>query len=265
MGVFLTDMNLGIYTAHLDWNHTIHVTNERISIGHHSYEGVSANDFLQGLLQQPIRTYDYVRDPSADSAQPFTPIPGKPVTVQRLFQQLNSFIDCNMVVVSDVGDALFGAMDLITCRAAQFLSPAYYTSLGFAVPASIGVQMSSPELRPLVIVGDGAFQMTGMELSTAARYGLNPIVVLLNNRGYATERPIIDGPFNDLLSWRYSRLPELLGCGLGYEIDTEGQFLAALNAARDHPETYSILEVKLDPHDISPALQRLTHGLAERA
>ena len=34
--------------------------------------------------------------------------------------------------------------------------------------------LANPKLRPSVLVGDGAFQMTGMELSTAARYGLNP-------------------------------------------------------------------------------------------
>ena len=65
----------------------------------------------------------------------------------------------------------------------EFLGSAYYASMGFAVPAAIGAQMANPEFRPLVLVGDGAFQMTGMELATVARYGLNPIVVVLNNAG----------------------------------------------------------------------------------
>jgi thiamine pyrophosphate-dependent acetolactate synthase large subunit-like protein len=45
--------------------------------------------------------------------------------------------------------------------------------MGLAVPACIGAQLANPKLRPLVIVGDGAFQMTGMEISTAIRYHLN--------------------------------------------------------------------------------------------
>lgn len=52
----------------------------------------------------------------------------------------------------------------------KFLSSAYYASLGFAVPASIGAQLADRTLRALVIVGDGPSQMTGMELSTAVRY-----------------------------------------------------------------------------------------------
>lgn len=250
--------------AHLDANRMIYISSDRIAIGHHTYEGVTSHDFLAGLLKQSMQTsaYDWPRPKLAPAS--FEPTPGTRITIQRLFQQVNAFLDCNMVVISDVGDALFGALDLVTCRAAQFLSPAYYTSLGFAVPASIGVQMSDRNLRPLVLVGDGAFQMTGMELSTAARFGLNPIIVVLNNNGYATERPIVDGPFNDILPWRYSKLPEVLGRGVGFDVETEEQLHTALISARDHPETFSILDVKLDPHDISPALQRLTGGLAKK-
>ena len=65
--------------------------------------------------------------------------------------------------------------------------------MGFAVPASIGVEMANPALRPFVLVGDGAFQMTGTELSTAVRLGLKPIVLVLNNDGYGTMRKIRDG------------------------------------------------------------------------
>ena len=146
--------------------------------------------------------------------------------------------------------------------ATRFLSPAYYTSLGFGVPGAIGAQAAAPRLRPLVIVGDGAFQMTGMELSTAVRYGLNPIVVVLNNAGYGTERPMLDGAFNDVAQWHFHKLPEFLGAGRGFLINTENEFDAALKAAHRHTDSFCILEVILDRHDMSPALKRLTAGLA---
>ena len=123
-----------------------------------------------------------------------------------------------MVVVADVGDCLFGAADLTIHQRTEFLSPAYYTSMGFAIPAAIGAQVANEKLRPLVLVGDGAFQMTCMELSTAVRHGFNPIVVVLNNKGYTTERFLQDGPFNDILNWNYHRLPDLLGGGWGFEV-----------------------------------------------
>ena len=125
--------------------------------------------------------------------------------VQRLFLRLASFITADTIVIADVGDSLFGALDLVIQRDTEFLAPAFYTSMGFAVPAAIGAQLADPKLRPLVIVGDGAFQMTGMGISTAVRYQLNPIVIVLNNDGYGTERRLLDGPFNDLQHWEVQR------------------------------------------------------------
>jgi indolepyruvate decarboxylase len=167
-------------------------------------------------------------------------------------------------VVADVGDALFGAADLFIRQRTEFISPAYYTSMGFAVPACIGAQLANPKLRPLVLVGDGAFQMTGMELATVARYGLNPVVVLLNNRGYGTERHMQDGPYNDLWPWQYHRLPEILGAGRGFVVETEEELDSALVEAERWTKSFCLLEVRLAPLDRSPALDRLAARMAKR-
>jgi indolepyruvate decarboxylase len=124
--------------------------------------------------------------------------------------------------------------------------------------------LALPKLRPLVLVGDGAFQMTGMELSTAARYHLNPIVIVLNNSGYGTERPMLDGGFNDVSSWQYARLPELFGAGKGFEVHTEEDLEKALSAARDYREGFCILDIHLDQYDFSPVLQRMTAALGKK-
>ena len=136
--------------------------------------------------------------------------------------------------------------------------------MGLAVPACIGAQLANPKLRPLVIVGDGAFQMTGMEISTAVRYKLNPIIILLNNQGYGTERRLLDGPFNDLQPWQYNAIPEIVGGEKGFLINTEDKFDRALEAASKHLDSFCILEVRLDPNDGSDALQRLTDVLCKR-
>ena len=159
---------------------------------------------------------------------------------------------------------MFAAADMTIHSETEFLAPAYYTSLGFAVPASLGVQMAKPELRPLVLVGDGAFQMTGMELGTIARFNLNPIVVVLNNQGYGTERPMLDGRFNDIPLWRYNLIPEVLNAGKGFDVKTEEQLEEALQEARTHTESFCILNVHLNPEDKSRVLQRLSHGLGKR-
>jgi indolepyruvate decarboxylase len=170
-----------------------------------------------------------------------------------------------MVVIADPGDALFGAEDLYIHAGAHFMAPAYYCSLGFAVPAALGVQAAAPKLRPLVLVGDGAFQMTGMELASIARYRQNPIVIVFDNDGYGTERPMIDGAFNDVHHWEYSKLPEVLGGGLGIKVTTEREMEAALGRARANTASWSIIHVTLARDDHSAALRRLTTTLGERA
>lgn len=265
LGAFLTDINLGIYTARLDPARSISANSEKISVGYRSYHDVSLEDFLAGLLKTRLRR-------RALGPIPHPPPPGAfrprrrdaPITIKRLFQRLNDFIDSNTMVVADVGEALFAATDLYIRHPTEFLGPAYYASMGFAVPAGIGAQLAAPRKRPLVLVGDGAFQMTGMELATAARYGLNPVVIVLNNFGYGTERQIKDGPYNDLSLWNYSRVPEVLGAGRGFLVKTESELQSALAEAARFTRGFCLLEVQLDPADRSPALQRLAHRLSLR-
>lgn len=264
LGVMMTDINLGIYTAHLDQRHSIYVISEKTSIRYHSYEEILLKDFVRGLTEANLKKRVADEIPHPKPPEPFLAAPGNKVTVSRLFQCLNDFLDDDTVVIADTGDALFAGSDLFIRNRTEFLSTAYYASLGFAVPASMGAQLARPGLRPLVLVGDGAFQMTGMELSTVVRFGLNPIVVVLNNCGYGTERPMLDGPFNDLLMWKYSRLPDIFGAGKGFEIWTEDQLDTALRDARKHTEGFCILDVHLDKNDCSPALQRLSNSIKER-
>ncbi|MEK7684344.1 MAG: thiamine pyrophosphate-dependent enzyme [Verrucomicrobiota bacterium] len=265
LGAFMTDINLGIYTAHLDPARSIYATSEKLSIRYHIFENVRFKDFVRGLLKARWRRRAPPKIPRPQVlAPPRTPRCRVKITVKRLFQRLNAFLKDDTIVVADVGDALFGAADLFIHHRTEFLAPAYYASMGFGVPAGIGAQLANPKLRPLVLVGDGAFQMTGLELSTAVRYRLNPIVIVLNNAGYGTERHMQDGPYNDLLPWRYHRLPEVLGAGHGFVVETEDQLVQALSEAQAHTESFCLLDVHLDPLDRSPALQRLAERLAKK-
>jgi len=262
LGTFMTDINLGIYTAKLDPGRCIYVTSEQLRIGYHHFHDVLLQDFISGLSDGklrktktsfPVHVSRSHRKHQAKDA----------VTIHSLFDYVDEILDDQMVVVADVGDSLFAASDLTIHKHTEFLSPAYYTSMGFAVPAALGVQVADRNLRPLVLVGDGAFQMTCLELSSVVRNSFNPIVVVLNNKGYTTERFLQDGPFNDILNWNYHRLPDLLGAGWGFEVRTFGELQQSMQAALGHNDAFSILNVHLQPDDISPALERLAAKMAK--
>jgi TPP-dependent 2-oxoacid decarboxylase len=264
LGALMTDIDFGISSTPIEESHSIYVTSEKLSIRHHNFENVRLQDFIRNLINSNLSMRDVIRLRRQGSQDFFSINIGKKITVRHLFNKLASFITADTIVIADVGDCLFGALDLVIPQAAEFLAPAFYTSMGFAVPACIGAQLANPKLRPIVIVGDGAFQMTGMEISGAVRYKLNPIVIVLNNGGYGTERRLLDGPFNDLQPWQYGSIPELVMGGRGFVINTEDEFDRALEAANEHLESFSILDVRLDPNDGSAALQRLTEVLGKR-
>jgi TPP-dependent 2-oxoacid decarboxylase len=263
LGALMTDIDLGGFTAKIDQKRTIYINSDKFSVRYHNYEEISLKDFIDKLIESNDikQRVDFINKPLYSNLEQFCPIKGQKITIKRLFQCINSFLKDDMIVLADIGDALFGGTDLVIHRKTEFLSPAYYASMGFAVPASIGTQLANPKLRPLVIVGDGAFQMTGMEISTVLRFNLNPIVIVLNNGGYGTERSILDGRFNDILIWQYSLIPNIVGGGKGFVVETEEQFEEALLYAESNTECFCILDIRLDINDKSPALQRLTEAL----
>lgn len=267
MGVPLTDLDTGIFTHNLAPERTIYVTNDSIRIRHHTYQNVLLGDFLKGLAEcsLPIfkRSVPVTVNPINEPWKVETPKAA--VTVQRLFQKINAILGPKHAVITDPGDAMFGAADLSVHQGSEFLGSAFYATLGWAVPAAIGVQTASRDIRPIVLVGDGAFQMTGMELSTAVRRGLNPIVVLFNNKGYLTERFILEGKFNDIQDWAFHKLPEVLKGGKGYEIHNEGELEAAFSDALACKDQFCLLHVHLSADDYSPALRRLAEALAKEA
>ncbi len=263
LGTFMTDINLGIYTAHLDPSKAIYVTSENLRIGHHHFHDVLLTDFVTGLANAKLKAKPKSSIPKRKDRPVGIYDDADPVTIASLFDHINSVIDDGMVVVADVGDSLFSASDLTIHKHTEFLSPAYYTSMGFAIPAAVGVQTADKNLRPLVLVGDGAFQMTCLELSTSVRNGHNPIVVVLNNKGYTTERFLQDGPFNDILNWEYHRMPDLLGDGWGFEVNTVGELHQSMKAAIANKDAFTLLNVHLRPDDISPALERLANRMSK--
>jgi indolepyruvate decarboxylase len=152
-----------------------------------------------------------------------------------------------------VGDSWFIGLEL---RADVFVAAGYYSSMGFAVPAALGAGIAEPARRPFVIVGDGAFQMTGTELATHVDQGLRPIVLLLNNGGYGMLEAI-DRPrrYYDRRNWDYPALARSLGAE-AERVTSAAELRAALRRADDAPGAY-LIEVFTARDDLSPVMARI--------
>ncbi len=261
LGSFVTDMNLGFFTAKLDRKNTVLATTEAIDIGFHRYHDVRFSDFLRGLLARKLVAKKIKKLPAREVFKPLAKGEmTQPLNMTEVIRIVSLHMDDSCCVISDVGDAIFGAVGIQTSKRAEFIAPAYYLSMGFAVPAAVGVSFASPDLRPFVLVGDGAFQMTGTEVSTAVRLGLRPIILILNNEGYGTMRKIRDGRFNVISQWNYGKICELVGGGDYTTATTKGELDGAIRSAMGSPQT-RVIEVRVPRNDVSPQLANMTREM----
>lgn len=256
LGEMLTDITLGFQKPPFKADKTIFVTAEGLSICNHSYRGVRFTEFCTELfknttLKHEVPTLKMPEKPEYKAGA------GVKITVQRFFDKVETILSENTVVCADIGESLFGALNINT-NGGSFICPAQYTSMGFAIPAALGVGLAKPNVRPIVLVGDGAFQMSCQELGVIVKQGLNPIVFVLNNGGYGTERLIMDGPFNDIPAWEYHKIVDVMG-GTGFKVTTEDELEAAVQAALQSKKL-TVINVVVDPKDMSWSLKRATEG-----
>ncbi len=168
-----------------------------------------------------------------------------------LIDALNAFFlrHSPMPLTVDTGDCLFATLRLNT---PTILGSSFYGTMGFAVPAAIGYAIATGK-RPIAIVGDGAFQMTGQEISHCPRYGINPIFVVANNGVWGMEQMFHQSRMNELANWRYAELAELWG-GKGYVCKTSLQLQEALEDAKKQP-TFTLIEALTNATKPSMPLQ----------
>lgn len=267
LGTFMTDINLGIYTADLDLKKCIYATSEQLQISHHFYHHLPLSDFLRGVIEsQPQTGLREIPASFREPADEFTLEPERALQVSRMMKVVNGYLDKDNIVIADIGDSLFASTELVVHERADFLSPAYYTSMGFATPATVGACVAKPEQRVVTICGDGAFQMTGQELSTIVRHGFSPILIILDNHGYGTERYLHAGEweYNEVHPWNYHKLPEVYGGGKGYLVTTEGEFADAFRQAWEDKSCVQIIQAKIEEGDASTTLLRLAERLGQR-
>ena len=261
LGTFMSDINLGLYSAHLDSAKVVLVTSEEIAIKHHKYSPVRLADFMQALTYSPhLPHYD------ASNIVKRTPrvMPSwSDLSMGGVIYELNQFIDRDTIVVTDAGDVIFAADDIWMKDGTSFLSPAFYASMGFGLPGMIGAQLADPFRRTIALVGDGAFHMTGMELLTASRLGLNTIVIVINNGSYASLRMMghQSADFVNIPTMNYAQFAELMG-GRGFVIET-GEQLRRAFAESLSSDRFCLFDVHLPANNLSPASERVASLFAQ--
>ncbi|MDH5538098.1 MAG: indolepyruvate/phenylpyruvate decarboxylase [Rhizobacter sp.] len=261
LGVIVSDTNFAVSAQRIDLRHAIQALDARVVMGHHHYLDVPLPALIDRLLEKL---------PGAVATRPvaeaIVPLPGgalpavdAPLRPQDIACAVNELMRAHgaMPLACDVGDCLFTAMDM---DPTALVAPGYYASMGYGVPAGLGLQAATGR-RPLVLVGDGAFQMTGWELGNARRQGWEPIVLLFNNAGWEMLRAFEPGAaFNELDRWDFASMAAGMG-GDGHRVRTRAELRAALRKAHATRGRFQLLDIRLEPGVTSPTLARFVKAV----
>jgi indolepyruvate decarboxylase len=262
LGVILSDTNFAVSLRKIDLRHTILAAERRVRLGFHTYDDVPLEALVEAMSNQarplgkrpqmpapPEPPYGLVADDAA-------------VTPTDIATAVNDMMreHGSLPIASDMGDCLFTAMDIAHTAIA---APGYYAGMGFGVPAGLGIQAATGE-RPLILVGDGAFQMTGWELGNCRRYGWDPIVIVFNNASWEMLRAFQpEAGYNDLDDWPFHELAESLG-GLGMRVRTRRELAEALELAVATRGRFVLLDVVMERGRMSGTLSRYVEGFKRR-
>ena len=131
-------------------------------------------------------------------------------------------------------------------------------SMGYGVPAAVGMKRLDPARTVVCFAGDGDFLMTGQEFATAVQYDLPVIIVVMDNGMYGTIRMHQERHYPGRVVGTALQNPDFAAYarafgGYGATVEKTEDFLPAFEAAQKSGKP-AIIHVKVDPEALTPAM-----------
>jgi indolepyruvate decarboxylase len=258
LGEIICDTNFAVSETKIDMRKTIQALNGQVNIGYHTYAKLPLAAVVNRMLER-LAGPDKAFTVTAQNFPVGMPADTQTITPTDIATAVNDLMaeHGKMPIASDMGDCLFTAMEI---KHTALVAPGYYATMGFGVPAGLGLQAATGE-RPLILVGDGAFQMTGWELGNCKRYGWDPIVLLFNNASWEMLRTFQpESSFNDLGDWGFADMARGLG-GDGVRVHTRAELKTALDKAMATRGRFQLIEIMIPSGVLSNTLARFVAGV----
>ncbi|MEX3742936.1 alpha-keto acid decarboxylase family protein [Mycolicibacterium porcinum] len=268
-GVLFTDMVSGFFSQRIDPARTIDIgVNQSVVAGqvYAPLDMSAALDAVTAILTERAVTSPALPPlPSRTHAAP--PAPDAALTQESLWDRLSEALTPGNVVLADQGTSFYGMAGHRLASGVTFIGQPLWGSIGYTLPAALGAGLADRDRRTVLLIGDGAAQLTIQELGAFGREGLAPVVVVVNNDGYTVERAIhgVTAEYNDITGWRWTELPAALGVpdALTFRVSTYGELDDALTTAAATPDRMVFVEVMLGRMDIPPLLTELAQSASD--
>ena len=234
-----------------------------------AYPGLTLRQSVAALLAaaRATRPERLALDAAPEPVTVPAPHPASRLTQPLLWSAVQDFLRPGDVVIADQGTAFYGATGLTLPDGAHLMGQPMWASLGWALPATLGATFAAWDRRVVLIIGDGAMQQAAAELGTLLALGLAPVIIVVNNGGYATERAIADpsAAYHDIPAWEWTALASAMGKAgpsVSLRAVNAGQLDDALAVAALGTGDLVLIEAVLPAQDVPPLLRDLTRRLA---
>lgn len=219
------------------------------------------------MLRELCLECAFAPPPTRSAGQPVRIDKGE-LTQESFWQTLQQYLKPGDIILVDQGTAAFGAAALSLPDGAEVVVQPLWGSIGYSLPAAFGAQTACPDRRVILIIGDGAAQLTIQEMGSMLRDGQAPVILLLNNDGYTVERAIHGAAqrYNDIASWNWTQIPPALNAAQQAECwrVTQAIQLAEVLERLARPQRLSFIEVMLPKADLPELLRTVTRVLEAR-
>ena len=259
LGVIVSDTNFGVSGKTIDLHGSVLACDGAVTMGYQVYPGVPLEALVDALLERGGRIAEQPRALAPPVYPDGLQRDAESIAPRDVARALNDVLALHpaLPLAADIGDCLFTALDIAHTA---LVAPGYYATMGYGVPAGLGLQAGGAG-RPIILVGDGAFQMTGWELGNCQRYGWDPIVIVFNNRSWEMLRAFEpQAGFTDLSDWHFADMAPALG-GNGCRVSTRAELGAALDTALARRGRFELIEVMIPRGVVSDTLERFVQGV----
>ena len=262
-GVVFTDMVSGFFSQRIDPARLIDVGVQQSTVAGRVFAPLqmdAALDALAEILSRRQITSPPVT-PTSDELGTELPLPEAPLSQKVLWDRLSEALTPGNVVLADQGTSFYGMAGHRLPRGVTFIGQPLWGSIGYTLPAALGAGLAHPDRRTVLLIGDGAAQLTVQDLGLFSREGLSPVIVVVNNDGYTVERAIHGetAPYNDIVPWNWSQIPAALGVTdhLVFRAQNYGELDEAFTAAAGHQDRMVLVEAVVPRLDIPDLLTEL--------
>lgn len=266
-GVQFTDMVSGFFSQQIDSKRNIDVSVHQSSVAGRVFAPLelhAALDALTGIVLSRGRTERTV-EPAQDSTAPEKHDSGAALTQKALWNTVSGALEDGNIVLADQGTSFYGMASHRLPAGVTFIGQPLWASIGYTLPATLGAALAEPSRRTVLLIGDGAAQLTVQEIGTLAREKLSPVIIVVNNDGYTVERAIHgeNAEYNNIVSWDWTAIPAALGVGsepIVRRVTTVGELEAVLADAAAHHDRMVVIEAVVPKLDVPPLLTQLANS-----